>query len=183
METFSALLALSPVTGVFPSQRPVTQSFGVFFDLRLNKWLNKQSRRRWFMMPSLSLWRHCNGRRMTTAFALMCLHSTTANYSRKISLHLPVYYISIVFMFVLLTECTVTFVVAENKGLLTFPVPLRLFSNVMTLHWHNLNVNKMSTLLKLHHTNAGDIVLTFSLGNRCIQTFHWTRLFLHILLL
>ena len=36
METFSALLALcagnSPVTGEFPSQRPVTRSFDVFFD-------------------------------------------------------------------------------------------------------------------------------------------------------
>ena len=45
METSSALLALcagnSPVTGEFPAQRPVTQSFGVFFDLRLNKgWVN-----------------------------------------------------------------------------------------------------------------------------------------------
>ena len=48
METFSALLALcagnSPVTGEFLSQRPVTQSFGVFFDLRLTKRLRKQSR-------------------------------------------------------------------------------------------------------------------------------------------
>ena len=47
METFSTLLALcagnSPVTGEFPAQRPVTQSFGVFFDLRLNKRLSKQS--------------------------------------------------------------------------------------------------------------------------------------------
>ena len=38
METFSALLALcagnSPVTGEFPSQRPVTQRFDVFFDLK-----------------------------------------------------------------------------------------------------------------------------------------------------
>ena len=38
MEVFSALLALcagnSPVTGEFPSQRPVTRSFDVFFDLR-----------------------------------------------------------------------------------------------------------------------------------------------------
>ena len=45
METFSALLAIcagnSPVTGVFPAQQPVTQSFGVFFDLRLNKRLSK----------------------------------------------------------------------------------------------------------------------------------------------
>ena len=47
METFSALLALcagnEPVTGDFPSQRPVTRSFDVFFDLRINKRLNKQS--------------------------------------------------------------------------------------------------------------------------------------------
>ena len=47
METFSALLAFcvrnSPVTGEFPSQRLVMQSFDAFFDLRLNKRLNKQS--------------------------------------------------------------------------------------------------------------------------------------------
>ena len=29
-------------------------------DLRLNKRLSKQSRRRWFEMPSHSLWHHCN---------------------------------------------------------------------------------------------------------------------------
>ena len=48
------------VTGPLCSQRPVTRSFDVFFDLRLNKWLSKQSRRRWFEMPSRSLWPHCN---------------------------------------------------------------------------------------------------------------------------
>ena len=40
METFSTLLALSagnsPVTDDFSAQGPVTQSFGVFFDLQLN---------------------------------------------------------------------------------------------------------------------------------------------------
>ena len=63
METFSALLALceenSPVPVDSP-QRPVTRSFDVFFDLRLNKWLSKQSRRRWFETPSCPLWRHCH---------------------------------------------------------------------------------------------------------------------------
>ena len=58
METFSALLALcvgnSPVTGEFPSQRPVTWSFDVFFDLCLNKWLSDLRRQ------SCSLWRQCN---------------------------------------------------------------------------------------------------------------------------
>ena len=46
METFSALLAIcagnSLVTGEFPAQRPVTRSFDVFFDRRLNKRLSKQ---------------------------------------------------------------------------------------------------------------------------------------------
>ena len=40
MEIFSALLALcagnSPVTGEFPAQRPVTRSFDIFFDLRID---------------------------------------------------------------------------------------------------------------------------------------------------
>ena len=40
MESFSALLALCEVTGGFPSQRPVTRSSDVFFDLRLNKRLS-----------------------------------------------------------------------------------------------------------------------------------------------
>ena len=65
METFSALLALcagnSPITGEFPSQRPVTRSFDVFFDHRKNKRLSNQSGRRWFETTSRSLWRHCNG--------------------------------------------------------------------------------------------------------------------------
>ena len=45
METFSALLAIcagnSPATGEFPAQSPVTRSFDVFFDLRLNKRLRR----------------------------------------------------------------------------------------------------------------------------------------------
>ena len=64
METFSAVLALctgnSPITGEFPAQRPVTRSFDVFVDLRLNKWLSKQSWGWWFDTPSRPLWRHCN---------------------------------------------------------------------------------------------------------------------------
>ena len=58
------LLALcagnSPVTGEFPLQRPVTRCFAVFFELRMNKRLSKQSWGWWFETPSWSLWRHCN---------------------------------------------------------------------------------------------------------------------------
>ena len=64
METFSALLAIcvgnSPVPGEFPAQRPVTRSFDVFFDLRLNNPLSKQWWGWWFETSSRSLWRHCN---------------------------------------------------------------------------------------------------------------------------
>ena len=46
MEKFSMLLAIcagnSSATGEFPTQRPVTWSFDVFFHLRLNKQLSKQ---------------------------------------------------------------------------------------------------------------------------------------------
>ena len=46
--------------GEFPAQRPVTRSFDVFFDLRLNKWLSKQSWGWWFEMLPCPLWCHCN---------------------------------------------------------------------------------------------------------------------------
>ena len=64
METFSALLSLcagnSQVTGEFPSQRPVTRNFDVFFDMRLNKRLSKQSWGWWFETLSHPLWRFSN---------------------------------------------------------------------------------------------------------------------------
>ena len=46
--------------GEFPTQRPVTRSFDVFFDLYLNKRLSKQPRGWWFETPLWSLWRHYN---------------------------------------------------------------------------------------------------------------------------
>ena len=68
METFSALLAIcagnSPVPGEFPTQRPVTRSFEVFFDLRLNKRLSKQSLGWWLETLSRPLWRHRNESRV-----------------------------------------------------------------------------------------------------------------------
>ena len=64
MEAFSALLAVcagnSLFTSEFPSQMPVTRSFDIFFNLRLNKRLSIQSIRRRFETPSRSSWRHYN---------------------------------------------------------------------------------------------------------------------------
>ena len=65
---------ISPVTGEFPSQRPVTRSFDAVFDLHLNKRLSKQSWGWWFETPSRSLWRHRNDvpRNMYIAHTLPC---------------------------------------------------------------------------------------------------------------
>ena len=62
LETFSAFLAFcvknSPVTGKFPSQRSVTRSFDIFFDLCLNKRLSKRSWSSWIETQLRPLWRH-----------------------------------------------------------------------------------------------------------------------------
>ena len=62
METFSALLAIC--AGNFPAQRTVTRSCDVFFDLRLNKRLSKQSWgcnyvRLWENIERIITWLHC----------------------------------------------------------------------------------------------------------------------------
>ena len=85
METFSALLALcagnSPVIGEFPTQRPVTRSFDVSFNLRLNKRLSTQSWGRWFETPSYSIWRHRNVNELMapTGWSLFCLTKVNWN--------------------------------------------------------------------------------------------------------
>ena len=69
---FSALLAIcagnSPITGEFPAQRPVTLSFDVFFYLRPNERLSKQSWGWWYERPWRPLWRHSNGNICILAF-------------------------------------------------------------------------------------------------------------------
>ena len=60
MEPSSALLVLCAVNSAVTTQRPVTRSFDVYFDLRLNKRLSKQSWGWWFETPSRSLWRRSN---------------------------------------------------------------------------------------------------------------------------
>ena len=78
METFSA--ATGPLCEEFTCHRwsPLTKASDAelwcfFFDLRLNKRLSKQSRRRWFETPLRSLWRHYNACEMFSLFCLICL--------------------------------------------------------------------------------------------------------------
>ena len=60
-----------PVPGEFPAQRPVTRSIDVFFDLRMNKRLSKQSWCCWFETLSRPLWRHRN-EILLASFVLIC---------------------------------------------------------------------------------------------------------------
>ena len=60
MGTFAICAGNALVTGEFPTQRPVTRSFDVFFDLCPNERLSKQSWGWWFETPLRPLWRHNN---------------------------------------------------------------------------------------------------------------------------
>ena len=77
METFSAILAICagnwPVPGEFPAQKPVTRSFDVFFDLRLNQRLIKQSWGWWFETLPRPVWRQCN---VDVSEPVFCVAST-----------------------------------------------------------------------------------------------------------
>ena len=60
METtlLAVCAGISPVTGYFPTHRPVTRNFDVFFDLGLNERLSKQLWGWWFETPLRPLWRY-----------------------------------------------------------------------------------------------------------------------------
>ena len=69
--------------GEFPTQSPVTRSFDIFFDLRLNKRLSKQPRGWWFETLSWSSWRHCNDTFLSLDRLLMSNHRLPSNYSQR----------------------------------------------------------------------------------------------------
>ena len=108
METFSALLAIyagnSPVPGELPAQRPVTRSFHVFFDLRLNKSLSKQSWGWWLrrycahydvivmqleksitISPLLQMWQVCHEDNALWYFLFCFRYCIVSNVLRKIT--------------------------------------------------------------------------------------------------
>ena len=91
METFTALLALcagnSLPTGIFPSPKPVTRNFSVLFDVRPNKRLCKQSRRRCSETPSRSLWFYCNDRILVEALFIKFLSNKCRKTSQMTAMH------------------------------------------------------------------------------------------------
>ena len=66
-------------SGDFPTQRPVTRSFNVFFDLRLSK----QSWGWWFEAPSCPLWRHRNETNSTWAWS-SCMPTSHPPHAYKL---------------------------------------------------------------------------------------------------
>ena len=65
-------------SGEFPAQRPVTRSFDVFFDLRLNKRLSKHSWGWWFETPWHPLRRHGNEESIHQQLSVNSLWSSDA---------------------------------------------------------------------------------------------------------
>ena len=99
MEIFSALLALcavnSPVNGEFPSQRPVTRSFDVFFHLCLNKRLSKLWWGWWFGMLSGPLWRNRNGLMWILSISAVDIALINQNAELRLYGQIKAFYISI----------------------------------------------------------------------------------------
>ena len=81
-----------PLCGESPTQRPVTRSFDVFFDLRVNKRLIKQSWGWWFETPSRPLWCHCND---PLLYVLRYLSLIAKHQNTSIFTTLPWHYIKL----------------------------------------------------------------------------------------
>ena len=81
MEAFSALLAICagnpPVHGELSAQRPVTRSFDVCFDLRLNKRFSKQSWGCWLETLPYPLWRH------SSEITYACIRQTSSTLDTR----------------------------------------------------------------------------------------------------
>ena len=75
--------------GEFPTQRPVTRSFDVFFDMRLNKRLSKHPWGWWFETLPCPLWRHCkNPWAYCMQYSVVDIHITVASTECRMG-HIP----------------------------------------------------------------------------------------------
>ena len=82
-------------TGEFLSQRPVTRSFDVFFDLCLNKRLSNQSWGWWFGTPLCPLWRRYIGQKWVftvTHTLFYLLHVPGLNVSTTVTRDYTTYF-------------------------------------------------------------------------------------------
>ena len=71
-----------PLCEEFPSQSPVTRTFGIFFERFLNERLSIQSRHSWLETPLRPFWRHCNELNMQTNIMILHIYLDTQAHSR-----------------------------------------------------------------------------------------------------
>ena len=79
---FIIIMMTPSVPGEFPTQKPVTRSFDVFFDLYPNKRLSKRWWGRWFETPPCPLRRHRNEQ---SNYLRLCFNKNTTR--KKIRFH------------------------------------------------------------------------------------------------
>ena len=98
----------------FPAKRPVTQSFDVFFDLCLNKWLSKQPWGWWFETPSWSLRRHGNVHKMCSRYQSKMgfenypteIIATNPGANESLVIRISLYYLSSILLLTLISVTT-----------------------------------------------------------------------------
>ena len=81
-----------------PRKWPVTRTFDIFFDLRLNKRLNKQSWGWWFEILWCPLWRHCNDTTLNKEYFILfwsILFNKKSYYKHKAVARLTDYFIRV----------------------------------------------------------------------------------------
>ena len=71
---------------------PVTQSFDVFLDLRLNKQLCKHSRCRWFETPSCLLWRWAIGESCCSSAGVVIVRNMDSIDWYRLTVHMVYYH-------------------------------------------------------------------------------------------
>ena len=125
----------SPVTGEFPAQRPMTRNFEVFFDLRLNKRLSKQSWGWWFETPSCPLWRYCNVKLRETlwhknTFRVTCLLNAKSIRQRWIPLQKGA-----------ASDAEFCFLCCLPEHAVEPTVEFRMIWNDLTLSWRRCNMS------------------------------------------
>ena len=139
--------------GEFPAQRPATRSFDVFFDMRLNKRLSKQSWGWWFETPSCSLWRHCNVKvvSLTLGQSFCCLKTGLWRFPliRVCSWRIGTAFVSFVeypnyfvlvssqFLFILVHSWTYSWYIIYSQHIGVHSCAIRVYSclSVLPLYW------------------------------------------------
>ena len=168
--------------GEFPTQRPVTRSFDVYFDLRLNKRLCKQSWGWWFETLLCPLWRHSNEMWFESSLIIMAGNNspppTKGSVIRKI---FPCHdvILSRNDTYPDITP-TIKWRIHTRPEMLEPPVPLprRWLQYCFHLKLPAFHLKSDKPIMSLWHTKALSTVLTFgreSTGVRVISLIkgHW----------